>query len=282
MSLSSLRQSKYTGENRCLPCTIVNIALAALASALFTVASTVLGAGTFVVSLLIIYLRGYLVPGTPTLTKRYLPDRVLRWFEKEPAPEPTSEVTTIDPERVLLDAQAVSLCENGTDLCLTDDFHANWREKVHTVREQGNPTEEDLRDVLGAYSDQISFEAYGEAILARADDEGVGQWPSSAALITDVAAADMFKEWAPDWSTMPPAGRARVLASLRIFVETCQKCDEPIRVGQESVESCCRSYDVLLSACKECDAALFEMEWTEGMATPESDEQPAQSSSIET
>jgi hypothetical protein len=34
--------------------------------------------------LAVIALRGYLVPYTPTLTKRYLPDSVLRRFEKHP------------------------------------------------------------------------------------------------------------------------------------------------------------------------------------------------------
>ncbi len=279
MSLSSLRQPKYTGKNRCLPCTFVNIAIAGIASILLTVASTVLGGVAFFVSLLIIYLRGYLVPGTPTLTKRYLPDRVLRWFEKEPAP--TSEVININTEQVLLDAGVVFLCENGTDLCLTDDFRSDWRQQVRTMREQDNLTEENLRDVLDAHSERISFEDYGEALLASTNDEAVGQWPSLAARIADIAAADTLKERSPDWSAMGPAERARMLASLRIFVETCPQCDEPIRIEQESVESCCRSYDVLLSACQQCDSALFEIEWTEELLSVESNNQPGQSSSIE-
>jgi len=43
------------------------------------------GAGVFIASVILIHLRGYLVPGTPTLTKRYLPDDVLQLFGKEPA-----------------------------------------------------------------------------------------------------------------------------------------------------------------------------------------------------
>lgn len=281
MSVTSLRQPEYTGKNRCLPCTIVNIAIAAIVSILLTVVSTVLGAGIFVISLLIIYLRGYLVPGSPSLTKRYLPDRVLRWFGKEPTLSSSSDITTIDPERVLFDARAVALCENGSDLCLTDGFRSAWREQVRTVRERGDPTEADLRAVLDASSERISFEDYGKALLAGTDDDVVGQWPSPAARLTDIAAGKTLRERYSDWSAISPAGRARVLASLRIFIEACPQCGSLIHVDQESVESCCRSYDVLLLACQKCNATLFEIEWTEELSFVESNNQIDQSSSIE-
>ncbi|MFC6975122.1 hypothetical protein ACFQL1_11345 [Halomicroarcula sp. GCM10025709] len=80
--LARLRDPEYTGENRCLPCTIVNSAIAvALAGAVgvgIAVATTPVLAGVaaalvLAVSALSIWLRGYLVPGTPELTKRYMP-----------------------------------------------------------------------------------------------------------------------------------------------------------------------------------------------------------------
>lgn len=281
-SIDQLRQQEYTGENRCTPCTVVNVAIAAAGGALITkTKSRLLGTTAFAASLGIIYLRGYLVPGTPTLTKRYLPDQVLRWFEKEPAPAPTDETTTIDPERVLLDASAVTPCENGTDLCLTDNFRSMWRKKVRAARERDELGEEDLRRVLDGKSEEISFEEYGDALLATTGDSAVGQWNSPAAVVADIAAATVLAERYSDWTAMNHAERARVLASLRIFVAQCPQCDGPVRVEQEAVESCCRSYDVLLSACQECDAALFEIEWMEEFSTVESDEQTDQSTSVE-
>lgn len=81
--VSRVRRPEYTGENRCTPCTVVNVGFsAALAAAVGVVASPVSGFAVLVASLGLVYLRGYLVPGTPTLTKRYLPDRVLRLFDK--------------------------------------------------------------------------------------------------------------------------------------------------------------------------------------------------------
>lgn len=129
-----LHQPEYTGENRCIPCTVVNVVIAAGVSALVAVGSTFFGASVFALSIGTIYFRGYLVPGTPTLTKRYFPERVLRWFDKDATTPIADETTKIDPEQVLLDASAVEPCQNGTDLCLIADFQQAWRERIHTAR----------------------------------------------------------------------------------------------------------------------------------------------------
>jgi len=280
--IDRLRQPEYTGENRCTPCTAVNVAIVAVAGTLVAKAkSRALGTAAFGVSLGTIYLRGYLVPGTPQLTKRYLPDRVLRWFEKEPAPAPVHEHDDLDPERVLLDAGTVTPCENDTDLCLTDEFRSEWHDQVRAVRKQNDPDESALRDVLGAQKEGIALEEYGDALLARTDDGAVGQWNSSAAVTADVAAANALANRYANWTNMNSAERARVLASLRIFIEQCPECGGPVRIEQEAVESCCRSYDVLLSACEECDAALFEIEWTEGDVSADSDEGEGRSPAAE-
>lgn len=85
-----LRQPEYTGENRCEPCTALNLVIATLLGWLVSRRSKPMGILTVVVSTALVYLRGYLVPGTPTLTKRYLPPTVLRWFGKDPEPEVAS------------------------------------------------------------------------------------------------------------------------------------------------------------------------------------------------
>lgn len=82
--LERFRKPEYTGTNRCVPCTVVNAAIAVA----ITLAAALLGPVTalvvFVGSFASIYLRGYLVPGTPELTERYLPGRVLALFGKPP------------------------------------------------------------------------------------------------------------------------------------------------------------------------------------------------------
>ena len=259
------------------PCTAVNIAIAAGASVLAAVASTVLGAGVFVLSLGTIYLRGYLVPGTPTLTKRYFPERVLRWFDRDTTTPVADETVEIDPERVLLNARAVEPCREGTDLCLTADFQQAWRESIHTARTY-DLGEDHLAGALdiSTTDDQITVDQHGEAFVAHTDDAVVGQWSSQAATVADVAAATELNERLSDWQILAPAEIARVLMSLRVFVEQCPDCDGPVQMEQEVVESCCRSYDVIASTCQDCDARLFEMEWNDTVAD-DAPEQPNQS-----
>lgn len=89
---------------------------------LVKVRSRTVGTAVFGASLAVISLRGYLVPGTPELTKQYLPECVLRWFEHEPSFAAADSTITIDPEQVHLTADTATLCRNGTDLCLTTEF----------------------------------------------------------------------------------------------------------------------------------------------------------------
>ena len=275
--IDRLRQPEYIGENRCLPCTSVNIAIAAAGSALAAkLKSQRLGSTAFVISFGIIYLRGYLVPGTPTLTKRYFPERILQWFDKDATTPETDVTIEIDPERVLLDGGMVEPCREGTDLCLTTDFQQAWREHIHTARSH-DPGENHLADSLGVSTtdDRITVDQHGDAFVAQTDDAVLGQWSSQAAVIADVAAATELSERIPTWSDFAPAEIARVLMSLRIFIEECPECDGPVQVEQEVVESCCRSYDVIASACQDCDARLFEMEWDDNVVD-ENQKQPNQ------
>jgi len=263
MSLvDKFRQPEYTGKNRCIPCTAVNVAIAASVSVLATVVSAVFGIGVFALSLGTIYLRGYLVPGTPTLTKRYFPERVLRWFDKDSTTPMTDAPVEIDPEQVLLEAGAVEPCQDGTDLCLTPDFQQAWHECIRTTRTH-NPAEDHLAGALNVSSenDRLTVDQHDNAFIAHINDAVVGQWSSQAAVVADVAAATSLSERVPNWSDFAPAEVARVLMSLRIFIEQCPDCDGPVRVEENVVESCCRSYDVIASACQDCDARLFEMEW---------------------
>lgn len=85
--VEEFRRPEYTGENRCIPCTILNLAIAAAVGLAIARRSSVGGAVVTAVSIAVIYFRGYLVPGTPTLTKRYLPPAVLRWFGKDTGPD---------------------------------------------------------------------------------------------------------------------------------------------------------------------------------------------------
>ena len=272
-----LGQPEYTGENRCLPCTVVNGIIAALAGAFVAavgawLGSPLLGAATggavVVFSAGAIYLRGYLVPGTPTLTKRYLPERVLRWFGKEPlagtAPGTTARAPSgefgreaVDPERVLLDVGALEECQAGEDLCLAAEFRTTWYAEIERV-EAADADRERLLELLDLDGAGVTFREYGDAFTALVDDRTVGTWESRGAFLADLGAATILADRLDDWSDLSVAARSQLLGGLRLFVDECPRCGGAPAFDTETVASCCSTHEVAAVECEDCGARLFE------------------------
>lgn len=253
-TIGTVRNPEYTGDNRCLPCTAVNVLIAAVASALAWVLVPVAGFVVAAVSLLSIYLRGYLVPGTPTLTKRYFPDWLLRQFDKEPAPSSAPE-GSVDIEQFLLDSGV--LVEGPVDLELDDQFETMWyREMERTENAEEDATR--LANMLGIEESDIEITYHDDALVARGNGSRIGQWESRAAFVADIAAAAVLEEHSPNWTTLSMADRSELLGVLRLFLERCPECNGEVELGQEVVESCCRSIDVVATTCRECSTRLFE------------------------
>ncbi|WP_281193554.1 hypothetical protein [Halorubrum sp. F4] len=270
-----LRDPRYTGANRCLPCTIVNLVIAvALAVAVATV-SVGWALATFAAAAMTIGVRGYLVPGTPTLTKRYLPDRVLAWFDKGPerggvASGPAAENGAADHAVVADDGEpfdpVTALVEAGVllddpvadDFVLEERFHDAWRREARTLAD-ADTDEEVLADFLEVDdAESVALVDRGRAYAAYIEDEPAGRWESRQAFLADLAAAAVLDDRWDGWSELPTAGRSELLGSLRLFVETCPTCDGSVTLDTTVVESCCRTYDVLAATCDACDARLFE------------------------
>ena len=265
--LDRLRRPEYTGENRCIPCTATNLVVAAVLSAavwallpasLGPWLTPALGAAVFVVAAGAIYLRGYLVPGTPWFTRTYFPDWLLRAFDKEPAVEPPVRGAggEVDVESVLLDACAVSECDDVDDLCIEADFREAWRAEVLAIR----GADERPRDLSSVLGDGVRLEEHGDPPAATDGTQLVAQWPSEAAFLADVAGGAVLAARYPGWAELGPAERAAVLAGLRLFVERCPSCGGPVTMGEEAVASCCRWHDVIAVACDDCGARLLETE----------------------
>ncbi|MFB6125425.1 MAG: hypothetical protein ABEJ59_05650 [Halanaeroarchaeum sp.] len=196
----SLRRPEYTGANRCTPCSIVNVLVAGVVSAvLWALFWPWLAVTALAVSLGAIYFRGYLVPGTPTLTKRYFPDVVLRAFDKDPSLAATNgQAPQHDLERLLLDSGLVVDCPDDDDLCLDPGFRADWFDRIQSVR-----TREDSRETLAPLLDvdpeRIEYYTFDDAFVMTVDDRRVGRWESSAAFHADVAGAELLPDRFPAW-----------------------------------------------------------------------------------
>jgi len=284
MATGTLRRwqdPEYTGANRCLPCTVVNsvigvgLAGGIGAAGLVWATPTVAAAGACLalfVSAASIYFKGYLVPGTPTLTKRYFPAWLLDAFGK--APETATGTSTpatdrrghqspeeppeeIDLEEVLVGAGALEPCQGGADLCLTDEFRDAWDAQIEQARES-EVGRDRLPEILDISAEDVTVEDHGEAFRARVDGQYVGTWESRAAFVADIAAADVLSEWLDDWDEVPVAHRGQLLNGLRLFLVTCPTCGGDLAFGTDTVESCCTTREVAAVTCEACDTRVFE------------------------
>ncbi|WP_081603390.1 hypothetical protein [Natrinema altunense] len=307
--VDDLKQPEYTGENRCEPCTVLNLVIAAVVGSVIARKSRLGGVLAVGVSIALIYLRGYLVPGTPTLTKRYLPPEVLRWFGKEPDPAVASGLGTVDStdrpaagrettfdeadavastdtdtdtdavadastvdadepdvadlETFFLDHDVLEPCADRDDLCLTDEFETAWFDEIDPLAESGVDVDAAV-DAFGfdADPDEFELETRGESRALLSSAGGAGRWPSRAALIADVAASRALETWIDDWDAFDPETKGEVLNGLRMFLETCPSGGD-VRMGEEVVESCCTSHEVVAVTCEETGERLFEQRLTD-------------------
>lgn len=264
-TLARFRNPEYTGENRCIPCTVVNLLIAAAVTAgLTAVGSTyadppvgfAAGGGFFVLSLASIYLRGYLVPGTPALTKRYFPPWLLSLFGKTPETQVAVE-TDVDPEQALVTAGALEECEHEDDLCLTDEFRERWYTEIDRVEENGSGRDQ-LLELLGVADGEVRFQEYGEAFRARVDGQVVGRWESEAAFFADLGAARALEGRVGNWEELSIQARSQLCSGLRLFIDSCPSCGGTPDFGTDTVESCCSTHDVAAVSCGDCGARLFE------------------------
>ena len=276
--IERVRLEEHTGENRCLPCTGVNAALAVLAALcvallLSTAGPTLAIAGGSVVGLAsatLIYLRGYLVPGTPWLTRTFLPDRVLRWFDPShvPADGATADRSStpdaddsseFDVETTFPAADVVTECADEDDLRLTTSFRSAWRDGMADLND-GRDLTEGIAAFLRTDATELSVAETDRNVVARTDARPLGKWESRPALIADLAADDVLSERVADWSALDVHRRSSVLQGLRVFLDRCPDCEGSVSVGERTVDSCCRSATVVAVNCEDCAARIAEIE----------------------
>lgn len=267
-SIGELKEPKYTGENRCMPCTVVNELIALAGSGLVAVgvfyATNSLpwtaGAGvlTLLASSFLVYLRGYLVPGTPELTKQYFPPWLLGLFGKEPGiRQSASDPTDVDPETLLVELGALEECEDGDDLCLQPDFQAKWSAKM-TELDGDDALVREFIHFFDLDQADSEFVDHGDAVQLQVDGTIQGTWESRAAVTADAAAAELLADRDAAWQQRSVGDRSALLSGLRLFLESCPECGEQLSFGAETVESCCTTHEIYALECPDCSSRLLE------------------------
>jgi len=272
--LARLRRPEYTGANRCWPCTAVNLSVAALACANVYIWGAMLASATVGVaaalavaatSLAMVWLRGYLLPGTPVLT-RHLPAAFLGLFGKDATPTVARGVTGHDgASGAETDGGAVSAAEStgiavlddtavATNDGVADDFRRDWD---RAVAETERVDAAALADRFGLPAGTAVGEV-GRGVLARADGDRVGAWPSRLAFRADVASAGLLADRIDEWDALAPTERGCLCAALRAHRETCPACGASLSTGPATVRSCCGHLDVVATDCADCGTRLVE------------------------
>lgn len=249
--LERARQPAYTGENRCTPCTVLNLLLAGAASGALAVVSPGVATLAFAASVVVIYLRGYLVPGTPAITARYFPEEVLELFGKESVAVERDGTTDGSP---LAACGAVERSANG-DRRLAPSFRRAWNDRLRDVRGE-DVDREDVAGVFGVEPDAVSEMGGGRYVV---DDQRLVQWVSDAALVADVAAGRELRTRCPDWADRAVDERITALTTLRSLRRECPACGGSVSRVEETIESCCQPpTEVVSASCEECDAVIAD------------------------
>lgn len=259
---SRIKRPEYTGENRCMPCTVVNVLVALAVAVGLAVISPVVGVLALLVSLLAIYFRGYLVPGTPEITERYFPAPLLRLFGKE---APSADVTIAEDAGTNETLAAAGILVRGSDgACrLAPWFREEWHERIRAVREREVETE-DVATLFGA--DELDRHGETSFVLERTTSL---RWESRAALVADVAADRPLRSAFDDWDAIDAGTRRDLLRRLRLLLERCPRCDGAVATVQEHADPCCQPpFTVVESVCRDCNVMLAAIDVPDSRAEP--------------
>ena len=225
-----LRRPEYTGENRCLPCTLLNVIVAIFISVVLLfvsplgdILSYLIFVIVFLLSISMIYLRGYLVPKTPTLTKRFLPPWVLHLLGKDQKHQsvhsPISSTLRTQTkegtqEQFLQDIGALRPCVEKQDLCLTESFRKEWNTEIESIQDQ-DVTADVIPRQFDFPEDDYTIEEFNDSWIIKHDGYTLGKWPSKAALIADSAAGVVLESWMKEWDKLTHLEKCRLIGGLR-------------------------------------------------------------------
>lgn len=266
--LSTLRSREYTGENRCWPCTVVNLLVVGVASLLLLVRRRRGGAAVVAaVGAGLVYLRGYVVPYTPAFAPELvrvspLPDYLFHDPDThgdryEPGTDERTSLTAIDldGETVLRELGAAGVVEaDGEMLRLTDDVDAEWHAEMDRLSDRSLATlADEIRRDVSRITEADSMETDGQEWLVLGRDEAMVARPVGVA---ELAAYRVLGPYVDDEAVRLAGAR-----SLRMFLDRCPVCD--VELVETDEATCCGSYpnprekpDEVL-ACPECDQRLF-------------------------
>ena len=259
--IAALRDESYTGSNRCWPCTGINVALLVLVVLFLRVRDrrvTSLLVATLGVA--VVYLRGYLVPGTPSVAPRLVaaspvPDE---WFHPGADPEDAgsfADAVEVDGEAVLEELVSAGVLQaDGEMLYLAPDVESAWHERMADLAALPLDALADaVARSLPRASESDTLEADGkEWLVVGADDDLIAR----PVAVAELAAYQTLGDHLADETLRLAAAEAS-----RMFLESCPVCGSALRESSEV--SCCGGYSTPRAepretlVCPDCRQRLY-------------------------
>ncbi|WP_139328956.1 hypothetical protein [Haladaptatus litoreus] len=222
-------------------------------AALYAVGGTILAIAVFTLGGAVIMLHGYLIPGTPQLT-RALPESILVAFGKN---ETDVFSSNLPATKALL---AVGLLDE--DYRLPDEIE----ERIQATAAKGvNDSDVLERAIVKKFDGVVEVSARrnlggGENWFAFDTDEvAVRQWEARAVAALDMAVIDLLAERIPDWDDRSSADRTAMAALLRYGLQMCPVCGNEFAEPEGQHRTCCGGRSLVGERrCSACDYALVD------------------------
>lgn len=233
--LGAVRNPAHTGEQRCTPCTLVNLGILwIVVNVVVLLGTPELAAGLLAGGLAVIWLRGYLVPYTP----RFAPQLVAAtpiptsWFHDTADPGSLAQTDT-EEEAVVGHLQQTGIVEvDGQRVYLDEAFERRWHDEMENL----------VSLSLEALSDELSELPETPAVRPVTDDGQ--QWLAvegqTSLVARHVAVAELGAARALEPVVDDPTDRLAMGRPLREFLDECPVCETPFEESSEV--SCCGGY----------------------------------------
>lgn len=246
-----LRDTRYTGTNRCWPCTALNSGVLVLAvGGLVALGYRLLAVAILLGGTLTLALKGYLLPGTPSVGRR-LPRTVRDRFGK------TDPVTSRPATTALVESGVLT-----DQLTLADDADAELLGEARTLVEDRSRLEASVERCFPAVEEVSVTRSLGGGenwFALDADEVTVEQWPARPVAALDVAAVSVLERAEIAWAERSPAERDHLLALVRYGTSTCPACETPFTAPDGPTVACCGGRSLAGERrCEPCGYALVD------------------------
>jgi len=238
-ALDALSVPEHTGENRCWPCTAVNLGLVALVSLLLYRHRRLSSLLVAAVGVAAIVVRGYVVPYTPQFAPRLvaaspLPDDFFKGGP-EASERESLTVTDVDGETVLSKlAAAGAVVADGELVRPAGSIDEAWHREMDRLADRSlAELAATARETLPNVDTVEGFEDGDAEWLAVGT--GHGELVARPVAVAELAAYRALGESVEDTGVRLAGARA-----FRMFLDSCPVCSTPLEESSEV--SCCGGY----------------------------------------